>query len=735
MKLSKLLTSKILLGIAMLAFVAQTFAATMVAEKLSPVLKGRLERENQALRTLAQDSTNADALETVQAAVRDAVADQTATVTVKEATAESVTLEVARNGQPSVTLVALLLAGSGVQVGPAGEVAAPPAPGGSAFGEHDEETITYVQGLLGGGQAQPIGGAFPDQQDSLRQALTGLSKTLGALVGEKGASLEAVLKPIAERFGLPLEALVAALTKLDALSNIDDILSQALVVDDPNDRFLVNFVEYGGKLVPVFEKNFLTWLLTKKGTPEKGLAVLARLLMHEDAEPRVDEALRGVKPDLTPKQLRDASHAVIAAIQAVLAGESLAGEEHADADVALLYRLERHEDKAKPFEFKDVNDLERARTLRAYLKLSPAVREEIERVAALAGKSAVGVTFELSEHLTVYFDGEPLNAGLSEGVRLITGHSPKPFLQGAFLADGANREGVELTSQNVRAFLIRAALASQSLTSLDGKFEKRLLEKKINRGEDVESDPRVAIVDVDALVGNINYNDVLDAEGNLRQDATLKLSKIVAQVGPSLHEKLVQLRGQKGDLTFIMASNRLPKIILDYILQAMDATEGNLVAVSFKKVEDLMTQVTDLINKNRTGTQPKFEANQNNVLFYIAQGNEAAYSYAAFAKPKILTVEKAKAGQRVSIALLLAGVELLYSNDPTAALTQLKAIYLEVVESMKKELNPEDYDTLIREAGKMDRGIIPAVPILDPDQMIQGVSDSMATAVAASHFA
>ncbi len=729
MKLSKLLTSKILLGMSMLAFVAQTFAATLVAEKLSPALKDSLEQRGaQAVRALKERPDDATAVAAVEAVVRESVPE--ATVANVRAEDDAVRFDVANNGQ-TVSVLASLLPGGGVSVG-VGPNAAPPAPpaGGAFVGEHDPASIARVAALAQTTQPVSLRNSFnkrgTEGQGQLEAIKTALKKALTDSIDT------ARLRKALEAKGVTpdkIDAVIQAVTKnyanLDAVVN--RLLDETQVMNDPENQFLVAFVTADGRSVAYYEQKFLEANATRVDD-------IAHHMTHEDIEEALVAGL--TQAGVALEGGADLPHQIITAIQTELVAPSVVGRENSLHDAALLYRLSLHENPNSGFKFSNAQDLADALALRSYYRLTQAQREEIARVLAAVTIEETGVEVTVTGS-TVKIGEQVVTGALADGIIALVGNAGKLFLNAALLKEGTVKKGVEATRANLVAFLIRAAATAERRNARDTKLENALLVAQVNAGQAIPADPRVAVIDVDALVGDINYAEILNADGTLKEDGALKLSKLVANVGPSIVAKMNQIRAQKGDITFVVASNRLPQVVLEYVLQAMDATtQGSPVAIAFTNAQNLLEQVTARVNAGRTEAQAKFAARANNVLFYVSEANEATYRVDSFGTDqKTLKVQQAQGGQRVSIALLLAGVELLYIDDRAQALGQLRDIYLAVIEGMRSELSDDEYAELTREAQAISGGVIPAVKILDPDQMIQGISDSMATAVAVQRFA
>ncbi|MDP3980591.1 MAG: hypothetical protein Q8Q33_04155 [Chlamydiota bacterium] len=475
----------------------------------------------------------------------------------------------------------------------------------SAFGEHDPEIARYVRSLL------------PNR------------KPLTDVLAPKGlAGLRDALGQIQPSTPLNLAGLADDLQDVDNFKDKNYIraLMEAVVVDDPQDRFLVVFVEDK----PVFEERFLRFLV------EYNLFdVIAQILRHEDLEPRLMQRLA----DAGLSAQYDA-HDIVTRLQSAEVGPSVVGQVNRLHDIGLWYR-------SGVGILTDAQSVRHGRIIAALENMrrqAPALYAEATDAAA---KSSAIVLPEL----LLSVDGTNLNVGqerwparLSKQVR-DAGISYKRF-----------RQYVDLTWDGLMQFIVRTRLLAQIYTAKSqvSNLERLFLARRVVR---VNKKPKAAVLDLDSLV-NINYDDILNPQGELIMDANINLERVVVGVSKALAEKVNEAREAQGDLKFFVVSRRLPAWLLQGILDSIDAGDNNLLIPVA-----MPAGPGDLIES----VQSKFDKPldvRNDILFYLTDESSKAWK-SELQDHKVIEVGKPAAqDQRVSIAKLLVGLEYLYM-DPT----------------------------------------------------------------------
>jgi hypothetical protein len=535
-----------------------------------------------------------------------------------------------------------------------------PGIAGSAFGEHDPESMDYVRTLLP--QAQSLKGSVTsDQLDSIKNELRKLVPT--------------VLLPVDR---LPVES-----RSIPTLSNIEQILAQTLVVDDPQDRFLVAFVDEK----PIFERRFLDALIRNGDFTQ-----IAQHLMHEDLEPRVAIVLKenGIT-DIHP-------HDVVTQIQTQLVAQSVVGRENALYDAALAYRAE-----LGTLSGKEATD---AGAVQAYRSLSSEEQAVIADVAGKVVSEPVGIALSVSD-AGVTLAGIALPENLANAVRN-SGLTLRNFLQGE-----------DLSYQSVVQFLTRAIL-------LNRVYEASKSEERVLAGHQVKSvtdAPKAAIIDIDTLLTVENIDDT---------NRTVDVSQAAVGISKALSEKIAQIQAEGGNLKIFLVSKKIRQDILDHLIRQMDASVAKdlPVAVSYKDVGELMAKVSEKF-EGRTLTS-------DDVLFYVTKENANEYradpNFAQFYK--VIQVEKAQAGERVSVAKLLVGIQWLYLSEEQARnIDQVVALFRDVLTELYEagEISREEYQALLPTKDSDTNFLV--IPPVKADSMTQQIEDSLRTTIAAAKFA
>ena len=343
--------------------------------------------------------------------------------------------------------------------------AATPVIAGSAYGEHDEASLAYVRDLVGKTPAE---------------AKLSLDKVLSDV---QLAAVRANLEGLPPTVTLKVEQLPADQRTVATISDLNAILAEAVVVDDPDNKFLVAFIEVDGRSIPVFERNFLVSIAND---PEQ----IAQLLMHEDLEPRVARLL--VQNGISDVH----AHDVVTAVQNEMVGPSLVGRPNRLYDEALLYR--------KQLGILQGQDLRDAGIVEAFSTFDAPAREHIIKVAAQVAQESVGVALDVDlEKQTAILGGVALEGEVAQAV-LSLGRSNRSFVQ-----------GVDLAYADVAKFLTRALLLNQKAASKDLQMEDAILNHQIQRGAEAPDAPKAVMMDVDTVASFDNR--LFNADGSLNE--------------------------------------------------------------------------------------------------------------------------------------------------------------------------------------------------------------------------
>lgn len=554
---------------------------------------------------------------------------------------------------------------------------------GSAYGEHDEASIAYVQDL--------VGKAAPEAKLSLDKVLSDVQ-----LAAVKGA-----LEGLPATVSLKVEQLPADSRTISTISDINAILSEAVIVDDPDNKFLVAFIEVDGRSIPVFERNFLASIAAD---PDQ----IAQLLVHEDLEPRIARLL--VQNGISEKDVH--AHDVVTSVQNEMVGPSLVGRPDRLYDEALRYR--------KGLGILQGQDLRDAGIAEAFNALDAATRDHINRVAKQASQESVGVALDVNlDKGTAVLGGIALEGKVLEAV-LALGRSNRNFVQ-----------GVDLAYSDIAKFLTRALLLNQKDVSKDLKLEDIFLNYKVQKGADLPDTPKAAIIDVDAIASL--DNKLFNENGTLNEEAGfLEIQQAALGISKALSQKVREIGEQKGNIKFFLVSKKLPQNVLDIVLQQLDAVASKDVpaAISYTDGNDLMQQVSQ-----------KFQGktlSANDVLFYVAKDNIAEHRADAALAPyfKVVEVPKPSDGQRVSVAKLMVGLEWLYMPEEKArnmdvVVELFKGVLTELYQS--GEISEEEYRELLPlQDSATGYLIIPPVKADSPTKLIE---DTLRTSMAAAKFA
>jgi len=564
--------------------------------------------------------------------------------------------------------------------------AAAPGTAGSAYGEHDEASIAYVRGL--------VERTAPEAKLSLDKALSDVQL----------AAVRASFDALPATVTLKVEQLPAEARNIATISDLGAVLAEALVVDDPDNKFLVAFIEVDGRSIPVFERNFLASIAND---PEQ----IVQLLVHEDLEPRIARLL--AQNGISERDVH--AHDVVTSVQNEMVGPSLVGRPNRLYDEALRYR--------KGLGILQGQDLTDAGIVEAYNGLNAQTREHIAKVAAQASKESLGVALDIDlAKQTAVLGGITLEGEVAAAV-LALGQSNKSFVQ-----------GVDLAYADVARFLTRALLLNQRAASKDLQMEEAILNHQIQRGAEAPDAPKAVIMDVDT-VASID-NKLFNSDGSLNEDAgVLEIQQAAIGIGKALSQKMLEINGadgSKGNVRFFLTSKKLPQNVLDIVLQQLDAAvaKDSPVAISYKEGSELMQKVSDKF-AGKTLTP-------NDVLFYIAKDSVDEHrADAAFAPYfKVIEVPRAESGQRVSVAKLMVGLQWLYMPEQEArnvdAVAELfKGILTELYQT--GEISEEEYKELLP-LKDADTGflIIPPVKADSPTKLIE---DTLRTSMAAAKFA
>jgi hypothetical protein len=561
-----------------------------------------------------------------------------------------------------------------------------PGAAGSAYGEHDEASMAYVRDL--------VGKAAPEAKLSLDKVLSEVQL----------AAVRTSLEGLPATVSLKVEQLPAEARTLATISDLNALLAEAMVVDDPDNKFLVAFIEVDGRSIPVFERNFLASIAND---PEQ----IAQLLVHEDLEPRIARLL--AQNAISEKDVH--AHDVVTAVQNEMVGPSVVGRPNRLFDEALRYR--------KQLGVLQGQDLKDAGIVEAFNGLDAQAREHIHKVAAQVSQEAVGIALDVDlEKQTAVLGGVALEGAVAEAV-LALGLSNRSFVQ-----------GVDLAYADIAKFLTRAVLLNQKAASKDIQMENAILNHQIQRGAEAPDAPKAVIMDVDT-VASID-NKLFNADGSLNEEAgVLEIQQAAIGLGKALSQKMLEINGadgSKGNVRFFLTSKKLPQNVLDIVLQQLDAVvaKDSPVAISYKDGSELMQKVSEKFGGKAL--------TPNDVLFYVSKDNIAEHrAEAAFAPYfKVIEVPKAEAGQRVSVAKLMVGLQWLYmpeqearNVDAVAAL--FKGILTELYQA--GEISEDEYKELLP-LQDADTGflIIPPVKADSPTKLIE---DTLRTSMAAAKFA
>lgn len=572
-----------------------------------------------------------------------------------------------------------------------------PGKSGSMFGPDHYKESGRLRDLIA--QAQTQGRDISFAGNLPRESYDAVRAELESILAQNPTLRNAV-----EKTNLP-EAVRSLLRDLPVLSSVETMLSQARVVDDAD--VTVNFVlDETNNSIPVFGRDFLTLLL-------RNPSHVAHAFIHEDREPVVEKILQdnGIT-DVT-------AHDVVNAIQEQMIEPSIVGRANAVYDQVLLYQKSLGVLKGAEL----AQDLADAGVVEAFQTLPSELQREIVQTAAQAATEPVGASLKVTPD-SVVLGAVSLKAGLASAVRNLS------------LRARTFRDAADLTFSNIVKFFTRAAVLSRTDTA-EMNMERGMLRHDIRIDAQVPDSPKAVVINLDTL-GELDYAQLLNEDGTVNvEEGNLALSKVVIGLSSALAEKMRQIQEQgKKNAKFFVVSDRLPKEVLDFVIQQLDATAEQDVptSVSYKTVDDLMDQISATFEGKALAA--------DDVLFYVTQDNLKKYQEdTGFSKRnfyKIIQIQGAKEGERVSAAKFLIALDVLYMTKEQFEKTDLASLFREVLDDLLRtnEITQEEYDDAVRllPAKDADTGLW-LIPPVKQNSLTEQIEHSLRTSIAAAKFA
>lgn len=595
----------------------------------------------------------------------------------------------------------------------------PEGPARAQFGADHYQDAARIKGLLGDAATRGVDTAFmanvkPTEYGAVKTALEALLSANPSL----GVALAGVALP---------DALKSVLNDLPLLSDINAILTQARVVEDP--QLTVNFyIDESGNSIPVFGKAFLEFLLAR-GRAD----AVAQVLMHEDREPAIAAVLKANEGALRAAgitgDLDEVAHDVVTAIQtqSKTAGVrlSLVGRTNELYDLLLLYQKEQGVLQGQ--------DLADANTIEVALRQDSAVSAEIDAVAQAGASEPVGSAVQVNEAGEVAIAGKTLSGSLADAIK------------GWALTGRTFSRTVDRTFSSIARFLVRVGILSKSAASKALTIEGRISDlSKVRKGQPLPDAPKAVVIDVDAVAnvdisrfakedGSLDESKIYNADGSVNENAVVTLSQVTVGMSRAIASQIAKVQAQGGNVKIVLASKKLPQWFLDSVAQQMDAVskEGVPVTISFKDTNDLLAKLSEkFAGKALT---------EDDILFYLTAQNVAEYradpNFARFYK--VLEVARPSPDDRdnrVSAAMLMVAVDLVYAKKDEFKDTLL-ALFREVLDELKRagEITDEEYQALLPKEDTSTGFFL--IPPVKADSMTQQIEDSLRTTVAAAKFA